>query len=305
MSCAAAQQCARAYGGGGTTSAANTVVRCWQVCIVTGASSGLGDRFTRVLHANGAHVVACARRIERLERLARECGGGDNGVTVVQCDVTVEADRQALVRRALQITGRLDVLVNNAGISIEDGQPATSITQSTFLQMMDVNVNAVFFLTQAVATVMLAQKQPDPSRRGVVVNISSIHGFHASAPNFQVAYATSKAAVNNMTRELAVQWAIRGVRVNGLAPGYFPSEIHQSQAMPEAMKVGGGTGATANVLDPEGKKNPYSQHILNSISMRRLGGAHELDGALLYLASDASSYVTGQTMVVDGGWTHK
>ena len=138
-----------------------------------------------------------------------------------------------------------------------------------------------------------------------------------------------------MTRELAIQWAIRGVRVNGLAPGYFPSEIHQSNAMPEEMKLDGGTGQTRNVLDPvrtclpsgpcrpcqqavglhavrlsslppqEGKKNPYSEHIINSISMGRLGGEHELDGALLYLASDASSYVTGQTMVVDGGWTHK
>ena len=271
------------------------------MCIVTGASSGLGHRFARVLHANGARVVACARRIHRLQQLEQEC----SGIVAVQCDVTIEADRQALVERAMQVCGRIDVLVNNAGISLEDGQPATAITQPIFLKMMDVNVNAVFFLTQTVAKIMLRQKEPNPSKRGTIINISSIHGFHASAPNFQVAYATSKAAVNNMTRELAIQWAVRGVRVNGLAPGYFPSEIHQSQAMPAEMKVGGGTGDTANVLDPEGKKNPYSEHILGSISMGRLGEAHELDGALLYLASEASSYVTGQTMIVDGGWTHK
>ena len=136
-----------------------------------------------MLHANGAHVVACARRLERLETLTAECPG----LVAVQCDVTEEADRAALVERALGVNGRLDVLVNNAGISLEDGQPATRISQETFLTMMDVNVNSVFFLTQAVASVMLDQKEPEPSRRGVIINISSIMGFHASAPNFQVA----------------------------------------------------------------------------------------------------------------------
>ena len=121
-----------------------------------------------MLHANGAHVVACARRLERLETLAAECPG----LVAVQCDVTEEADRAALVEQALSVNGRLDVLVNNAGISLEDGQPATRISQETFLTMMDVNVNSVFFLTQAVASVMLDQKEPEPSRRGVIINIS-------------------------------------------------------------------------------------------------------------------------------------
>ena len=106
---------------------------------MTGASSGLGDRFARVLHANGAIVVACARRLDRLEALAAEC----DGVVAVKCDVTVEEDRQALMEAALAVNGRLDLLVNNAGVSLEDGQPATTISQQMWMEMMNVNLNSV------------------------------------------------------------------------------------------------------------------------------------------------------------------
>ena len=121
-----------------------------------------------------------------------------------------------------------------------------------------------------------------------------------------MSYTVSKHAVLGANRELAIQWAPRGVRVNALCPGYFPSEIHVSDAMPEEMTMEPLEGNDrGNVLDPEGKLNPYSQHILGHIAMGRLGNEQELDGSLLFLCSDASSYMTGQTLVVDGGWTHR
>jgi NAD(P)-dependent dehydrogenase (short-subunit alcohol dehydrogenase family) len=121
-----------------------------RVCIVTGASSGLGERFARVLYGAGAHVVACARRIKKLEHLASECDEGANPLMIVQCDVTKDEDRKRLVQEVMQKHGRIDVLVNNAGISGDDGIPATKISAETFLHTMDVNVNAIFFLTQQV-----------------------------------------------------------------------------------------------------------------------------------------------------------
>jgi NAD(P)-dependent dehydrogenase (short-subunit alcohol dehydrogenase family) len=123
-----------------------------RVCIVTGASSGLGDRFARVLHGAGAHVVACARRIKKLENLASECVGL-NPLTILKCDVTSDEDRKRLVQETMKKFGRIDLLVNNAGVSGDDGLPATKVSPDTFLYTMDVNVNAVFFLTQEVRRV--------------------------------------------------------------------------------------------------------------------------------------------------------
>ena len=184
-----------------------------RVAVVTGASSGLGARFVRVLAAAGAHVVAGARRGDRLAALAAELPA----VTPVTCDVTRAGDREALVAAALDAHGKVDVLVNGAGIG--DHGPAEDEDLATFARVVEVNLVALFALTQLAVRPMLERGS------GAVVNVASVHGLVASAPNHQAAYVASKGAVVTLTRELAAQWARRGVRVNALAPGYFPSEL--------------------------------------------------------------------------------
>jgi len=241
-----------------------------RVAIVTGASSGLGDRFARVLHAAGATVVVAARRTERLEALAAELG---DRVVPVTCDVAVDADCERLVETALAVRGRLDVLVNNAGIGTP--MPAEREPIDHFRNVVEVNLNALFLLSQLAARPMLEQG------KGSIVNISSMLGLVGSAPIKQASYCASKGAVVNLTRELGAQWGRKGVRVNAIAPGWFLSEMTQDMF---------GDGSSMDFL-------------ARNCPMGRAGEAHELDGALLYLAGDASSYVTGQTIVVDGGWT--
>ncbi len=239
-----------------------------RVAIVTGASSGLGVRFARTLAAAGATVVVAARRLDRLEALAAELPGA----LAVACDVAVAADREALVATTLERLGRLDVLVNNAGIghtvSIEDEDLAT------FQRAMEVNVTSIWHLSKLAGEWMVA------NRTGSIVNVASILGMVASAPIKQAHYTASKGAVINMTRELAVQWGRKGVRVNALCPGWFPSE------MTEGMDT-----------DPGSVK-----FMQANAPMARFGRVEELDGALLLLASDAGSYMTGTTVTVDGGW---
>jgi NAD(P)-dependent dehydrogenase (short-subunit alcohol dehydrogenase family) len=242
-----------------------------KTAIVTGASSGLGARFVRVLHAAGATVVAAARRTSRIEALAAELGGR---VIPITCDVSADADVDKLVDQTLQrANGRIDVVVNNAGIS--NVSPAEMEDRDAFRRVIEVNLNGVFAVSQAIGRVMLTQKA------GSIVNIGSMLGLVAGAPIKQASYCASKAGVLNLTRELAVQWARQGVRVNAIAPGYFPSEM------------------TTGMWDNE-KSLDY---IRRNAPMGRGGREDELDGALLFLASGASSYVTGHTLVVDGGWT--
>jgi NAD(P)-dependent dehydrogenase (short-subunit alcohol dehydrogenase family) len=242
-----------------------------QVAIVTGASSGLGDRFARVLHAAGAHVVVAARRAERLGTLAGELG---DRVTPVTADLTLAADRERLVDTALGVTGAIDVLVNNAGHS--DPTPAESETLEHFAATMDINVVAPFHLSQLVARSMLAR------RRGTIVNVASILGLVAASPMKDASYCSSKGALVNLTRQLGCEWGRKGVRVNALAPGWFPSEMTQ-----------------ADMFDDEGG----AQFVARNAPMGRAGEPDELDGALLFLAGPASTYVTGQVLAVDGGWT--
>lgn len=239
-----------------------------RTAIVTGASSGLGDRFARVLHAAGATVVVGARRLDRLELLASELG---DRLVPVRCDVSVDADCEALFAAA---GDRVDVLVNNAGV----GGPVAAEHESldAWRHTVDVNLTGLFVLSQLVGRRMIEQ------RHGSIVNIASVLGLVGSAPIKQAAYCATKGAVVNLTRELACQWARKGVRVNAIAPGWFPSEMTQ-----------------AEMFDSETGMAFLKTHC----PMGRGGEEHELDGALLFLASDASTYVTGTTITVDGGWT--
>ena len=243
-----------------------------QVAVVTGASSGLGDRFARVLHDAGATVVLAARRRDRLDVLAAELG---DRVVAVTCDVAVDADRRHLDEVAADAAGgRIDVLVNNAGIS--NVLPAEDEPLDGWQQVLDVNLTGLFGLTQLVGRRMLEQGS------GSIVNIASILGMVASSPINQASYAASKGAVVNLTRELACQWARRGVRVNAIAPGWFPSELTQDDMFGDERSMG---------------------FLRRNCPMGRGGEVDELDGVLLFLASSASTYVTGTTIPVDGGWT--
>lgn len=240
-----------------------------RVAIVTGASSGLGVRFARVLHAVGAQVVIAARRADRLEALAAELPGA----LAVPTDGLKAADRENLVKRAEEHFGRIDILVNNAGVSRTGGIEVETL--ETFEEVLQINTVAVWHLMKLAGEGMVARGS------GVVVNIASMLGLVGATPIKQANYAASKGAVINMTREMALQWARKGVRVNALCPGWFESEM------------------TSGMESDEG-----SQRYINLNSpIPRMGHENELDGALLFLASDASSFVTGQSLVVDGGWT--
>jgi NAD(P)-dependent dehydrogenase (short-subunit alcohol dehydrogenase family) len=240
------------------------------VAVVTGASSGLGHRFARVLHAAGAHVVVAARRAERLEALSADLG---DRVTVVPADLTDPNAREQLVERAHAVAGRLDVLVNNAGY----GTPAPAESESVehFEHTIGINLTAVFHLSQLAGSHMIE------AGRGSIVNIASILGLVGAAPVKEASYCAAKGAVVNLTRALGAEWARKGVRVNAIAPGWFPSEMTQEQMFDDAAGL---------------------DFIVRNTPMARGGADHELDGALLLLAGDASTYVTGQVLAVDGGW---
>ena len=241
-----------------------------RVAVVTGASSGLGDRFARVLHAAGATVVASARRTDRLEALAADLG---ERLLPVTCDVSVDADCERLIAGAIAVDGHLDVLVNNAGI----GTPTAAEDEPIegFRKTVDVNLNALFLLSQLAGRHMIER------RSGSIVNVASVLGMVASTPIKQASYCASKGAVVNLTRELGAQWARKGIRVNALAPGWFPSEMTELMFSDESA----------------------NSYMKKNCPMGRAGEVHELDGALLFLASDASSYMTGQILTIDGGWT--
>jgi NAD(P)-dependent dehydrogenase (short-subunit alcohol dehydrogenase family) len=243
-----------------------------RVAVVTGASSGLGARFASVLHGAGAAVVATARRADRLSALADAVGDPDRFATVV-ADVAVDDECGHIVDTAIDRFGSLDVLVNNAGTSApmaaEDEPP------DVFRRLVDVNVSGLFVMSQLAGRHMIS------NNGGVIVNVASILGLVASAPIKQASYCASKGAVVNLTRELATQWARKGVRVNALAPGWFPSEM------------------TAEMFADESSMTWVGRNC----PMARTGEPHELDGALLFLCSDASSYCTGQILAIDGGWT--
>ncbi|MGI5128013.1 SDR family NAD(P)-dependent oxidoreductase [Pseudonocardia sp. CA-107938] len=233
-----------------------------RTALVTGASSGLGDRFARVLAAAGATVWATARRKERLEQLAAEVPG----LRPVPCDVSSEADRVALMER----TGPLDVLVNNAGTG-SVAKPHAE-TPAEFVDVLQTNLVAPFHLAQLAATA------GGPLS---IVNVSSIVGLVSTAPRGGASYAASKAGLIGLTRQLAGHWGRAGVRVNALAPGWFRTEINDAMFTDDASV----------------------RWIERNTVLRRAGDAAELDGALLFLASAASTYCTGQVLAIDGGWT--
>jgi len=245
-----------------------------RVAIVTGASSGLGARFATVLHAAGAHVVLAARRAERLQAVAENIGTGQPGGGAVRwlpCDVTDDAARVRLVEVAASLTGTVDVLVNNAG-TVEEGDGLVESLDGV-RRLMETNLFAVYRLCQLVVGYM------SPTAGGSIVNVASINAFRSEDRYPLAGYVASKAGVVGLTRELASTWARSGIRVNAIAPGYFHSRL----ADPAIVHAEPQIKAT----------NPIP----------RVGDPGELKGVAVFLAADASSYITGQTIVVDGGRT--
>lgn len=236
--------------------------------VVTGASSGLGVGFARSLAGAGASLVLAARRADRLEALAAELRKTGSAVTTVAADVSAPEDCERVADRAMEQHGRIDGVVNNAGLG--SAVSALKETPEGFRKVVDVNLNGVFWMAQACARRM--------EHGGSIVNVSSVLG--QVAPRYpQAAYAASKAGVIGLTRDLAAEWsARRGIRVNALCPGYFASE----------MTAAAGDGVLESM-------------VAEQSMMGRFGQQQELDAALLFLVSPASSYVTGTTLTVDGG----
>ncbi len=240
--------------------------------IVTGASSGLGRQFALCLAEQGANVTIVARRVEKLEEVKKEVEAYGVKCLAIPCDVTNTEQIKNVVDVTVKEFGRIDILINNAAAGF--ATPILDTTNEEWERVMNTNVNGVFYFAREVGRVMVAQNY------GKIVNIGSFHcqvtmnGFPRSG------YSTAKGAVNMMTKALAAEWAKSGITVNTLGPGYFKSEM--------ADKV---------------TDDRYENTIKNNCPMGRRGNPGELNGAMLYLASDASSYVTGQLLLIDGGWT--
>jgi NAD(P)-dependent dehydrogenase (short-subunit alcohol dehydrogenase family) len=240
-----------------------------RVAIVTGASSGLGVAFAQGLAEAGADVVLGARRADRLEDTAELVRGAGRRALPVATDVADPDSCTALVEAAMAEFGRVDVLVNNAGVGT--AAPATRETPEQFRSVIDVNLNGCYWMAQACGRVM----KPGSS----IINISSVLGL-TTAGLPQAAYASSKAGLIGMTRDLALQWTGRkGIRVNAIAPGFFASEMTEQY--------------------PDG----YLESQESRIPAGRKGDPAELAATVVFLASDAAGYVTGQTLPVDGGMT--
>jgi NAD(P)-dependent dehydrogenase (short-subunit alcohol dehydrogenase family) len=242
-----------------------------KIAIVTGGGSGIGRQMAGALAELGANLVLCARKVERCEDAAAELAKLGVRALALQCDVRMPDDVRSVVERTVEELGGVDVLVNNAGAAW--GSPAADTPLEGWQKVVDVNLTGVFLFSQAAGRVMIER------HGGSIVNIASVAGLRGSPPGAMdaIAYTASKGGVISLTRDLAHKWARHGIRVNSIAPGWFPSDM------------------TKVLLDR------YGDEFLESIPLRRFGGPDDLKGAIAFLASPASAFVTGQTLVVDGG----
>jgi NAD(P)-dependent dehydrogenase (short-subunit alcohol dehydrogenase family) len=242
-----------------------------QVAIVTGGGSGLGRQIAEALGECGADLVLCARKQERCEQAAAELAGLGVRTLGLGCDVRRPDEIQAVVDRTTQELGRIDVLVNNSGTSW--GAAPEDVPLEGWQKVIDVNLTGAFLFSQAAGRVMIEQ------HGGRIVNVASVAAFRGATPEAMNAlpYNASKGGLVALTIDLAVKWARHGIRVNAIAPGWFPSDMSN-----EVLARGGDL-------------------LRSRIPLGRFGGPDDLKGAAAFLASRASDYVTGHTLVVDGG----
>ncbi len=244
-----------------------------RVAVVTGASRGLGVSFARGLAKAGCDVAIAARDLAQLREVAGELEQHGRCVLPIETDICRHQDVEAMVARTVDEFGKIDILVNNAGISaVAD---AETMTEAQWRSVIDTNLTGLFTCAQQAARHMLQQGH------GKIINIASMYGISASSYVSQASYVTSKAGVLGLTRELAVEWAPRGLHVVALAPGFFRSD-QTVWAFEENKELG--------------------EKLLAKVPMGRMGKLEELEGTIVYLASEASGYMNGQALVLDGGF---
>lgn len=243
-----------------------------KVAIVTGASKGIGKAIATRFAREGASLVVASRSRDALEKVAHEIKSAGGEALVVTVDVRNADSTDELVKKTVSHYGRLDLLVNNAGITM--GGASEKLSPEDWRTAMETDLFGVFFACQAAARVMI------PQGSGNIINISSVNGILA-APR-RAAYCSSKAGVNALTKVLAIEWADRNIRVNAIAPGYVRTELVQ------------------DVID---KGAISMEAILRRTPQHRIGEVEDIAGLAVYMASDESSYMTGSIVTIDGGWT--
>jgi NAD(P)-dependent dehydrogenase (short-subunit alcohol dehydrogenase family) len=241
-----------------------------RVAIVTGGSIGLGRQMAEGLAEMGANLVLCARKKERCEKAAEELKQLGVKTLPLGCDVKDPASIQAVAEDTFKQFGRIDILINNAGTSW--GAPVEAMTIEQWNKVIETNLTGTFLFSQAVGKVMIAQ------RRGKIINIASVAGLGGSPPSFSaIGYSASKGGVIIFTKDLACKWGMHNIQVNAIAPGWFPTDM------------------SGKVIERN------KEMLLAGIPLARFGGPDDLKGAAVFLASDASNFVTGNILVVDGG----
>ena len=246
-----------------------------RVAIVTGGATGMGRQMAEGLAEMGANVALCARKQERCQQAAVELQKLGVKTIALACDVKNPASVQEMVDATLSQFGRIDILINNAGISW--GAPVEEMKLEDWTKVIETNLTGTFLCAQAVGRVMISQGRGGNSG-GKIINIASVAGLGGAPAELPaIGYHASKGGVISFTKDLACKWAAHNIQVNAIAPGWFPT--HMSQRVLEH----------------------HSELFLSHIPLRRFGNEHDLKGAAVFLASDASNYVTGHVLVVDGG----
>jgi NAD(P)-dependent dehydrogenase (short-subunit alcohol dehydrogenase family) len=244
-----------------------------KTAVVTGGGRGLGEQIAFGFAEAGANIVVCSRKVEACEEVSQKLKDLGALALALKCDVTNPDDVRHVVQETLNEFGKIDILVNNSGATW--GAPAQEMPLEAWEKVMKVNVTGTFLMSQEVGRVMIKQKS------GKIINIASVAGLGGTDPRFMdtIGYNTSKGAVITFTKDLAVKWGQYNINVNSIAPGFFPTKMSQ-------------------VLIERGK-----EQILSTTPLGRFGNDNDLKGAALFLASDASNFITGNVLVVDGG-TH-
>jgi NAD(P)-dependent dehydrogenase (short-subunit alcohol dehydrogenase family) len=243
-----------------------------RVALVTGGSIGLGRQMAEGLAEMGANLVLCARKKERCEQAAEELRQLGVKTLALGCDVKNPDQVQEVVRETVAQFGRIDILINNAGTAW--GAPVEEMRLEHWNKVIETNLTGTFLFSQAAGKFMVTQ------RRGKIINIASVAGLRGAPPEFQaIGYHASKGGVIAFTKDLACKWGVHNIHVNAIAPGWFPT--HMSEVVIEKSR----------------------ETFLKKIPLGRFGSEHDLKGAAVFLASDASDFVTGHVLVVDGGQT--